>query len=411
MPSQKATLGSRGVLAHAFHLLAPSRVAGRVIADSGTGHAGCRGTTAPAWASSPLLGVQRRYLWGHLLTNDEGISGRKENRPQFQALIGNIHDQAIKCVVVYKWDRFARSTRIALESINRINTAGAAVVSVTEPIDDRTAAGRFNRDMMLSVAQLYSEMLAERMRLAFASKARSGKWVGSVPVGYVKRDGVIVPSDDAPTIRRVFTLYAEGTHSYSTIADTLNAEGRRTATGGLWQRESVRVVLRNPAYVGMVSSGGTPYQGTHEPLISRDLWDACQAIRERRSVDGSMHHPTTPALVNGLVYCAVCQQKLWHRTSGRNGDVRYYRCAGHERRTHPNAPMILADEIENQISDLIREISLSSGLIDDAIRMAHALLAARQTAPATGAAPDAIRERLKRLGLVYADGVIDLNTY
>jgi site-specific DNA recombinase len=74
-------------------------------------------------------------------------------------------------VLVYKYDRFSRRTRIALQARYELEQAGVQVESVSEPFDTTTAAGRFGVRQMLSVAELFSNMLSERLTMARASEA------------------------------------------------------------------------------------------------------------------------------------------------------------------------------------------------------------------------------------------------
>lgn len=146
-----------------------------------------------------------------------------------------------------------------------------------------------------------------------------------------------MPSADAPVVRRIFELYATRQHSYTTIADELNAVGwqtheTRTGRRGRFGRESVRTILGNSAYIGMVSSGGVQFPGKHPPLISETLFATVQGIREERTKSNGSPVQHSAAWLIGTLWCEHCGGELWHQFGNRNASGRYYRCSGISRR-------------------------------------------------------------------------------
>lgn len=115
------------------------------------------------------------------LYSDEGRSaGRADNRPGLAKAIEATCRQKIP-LVVYSLSRLARSTRDAIEIVERINGAGADLVSITERIDTTTGMGRFFFTTMAALAQLERDLISERTTAALAYKRSRGERVSRHP--------------------------------------------------------------------------------------------------------------------------------------------------------------------------------------------------------------------------------------
>lgn len=144
--------------------------------------------------------------------------------------------------------------------------------------------------MLASFAQFGSDQLSEVMRGRLAHKAAQGEWVGPVPYGYTRVGKTLTPNEDAPAVALAFELYATGLHSDESIAAALTARGTttrhwRTQERGRFGRESVRTILTNCAYRGMVGE----HVGQHPAIITEALWTQVQAIRAARTIDGQTY--------------------------------------------------------------------------------------------------------------------------
>jgi hypothetical protein len=244
-------------------------------------------------------------------------------------------------------------------------------------------------------------------------KARAEHWVGPVPLGYCKDDqGQLVPSDDAPAIRRMFELYATGRYSDVDVADEVNAQGWRardwrTGERRLFGRESVRTILKNRAYIGDVSSGGHAYAGSHAPLVTAELYERVQQIRAARTHKGGQASIGRGGLLAQHIRCAQCGKPLWTHYSGR-GSKRYYLCSGRDHRTC-TTPMVQAPLVEAQVLDLLRALRIPDVWQAQVVALAETLVAQQQDRPSVD--PAAIDTQLKRLAVVYADNLITDDEY
>src|SRR5438046_1028235 len=120
--------------------------------------------------------------------SDIGRSGYdpKVVRPGLEALLRTVESSDIERVIVYKLDRLTRRGIVeALTLVQRIEDAGAALVSVTEPFDTSSALGQGIFALLLSLARAESEKLAERVRSGKAIVRGRGGWLGGkAPYGF-----------------------------------------------------------------------------------------------------------------------------------------------------------------------------------------------------------------------------------
>jgi len=162
---------------------------------------------------------------------DAGISGAKADRPGLaQALAAVGKGNAL---VVYSLSRLSRSTRHMLELAERLEKAGADLVSISEKIDTTTAAGRMVFRMLAVLNEFERDQLAERTSAAMQHKKARGERVGAVPYGKaLAADGISlvdVPEEQA-VVAEARKLHAAGL-SLRKIASILAERGFMARNG------------------------------------------------------------------------------------------------------------------------------------------------------------------------------------
>jgi len=278
-------------------------------------------------------------------------------------------------------------------------------VSVAEQLDLTSPMGWAMFQVQGVFAEFYSRNLSVETAKGKREKAQQGGWVGPLPIGYQKDErGELVPSADAVIVQTIFELYATRQHSFTSLADELNSRGYQTndwQTGkrGRFGRESVRTILSNHAYLGVVSAAGVAYQGRHTPLISTNLWEAVQTVRSERVHDHGSPVRSSKGWLLGAVYCTACGGKYWHHFGSLEGRARYYRCGGISRR-ECTAPQARADTLEAQMLDILSQLIIPDTARAALIAELHRL--AQHELPPQGADNTrAITARLQQLKDAY----------
>jgi site-specific DNA recombinase len=150
--------------------------------------------------------------------------------------------------VVYSLSRLARSVKDTLSMADRLDAAGADLVSLSESIDTTSAAGKMLFRLLAVLSEFERDLVVERVTMALAHKRSQGERVGEIPFGYhAGADGTHLEADkgEQATLARLRELRAQGL-SVRRIAEVLNREGV-TARDGRWHHNSVWRVLRREA--------------------------------------------------------------------------------------------------------------------------------------------------------------------
>lgn len=208
---------------------------------------------------------------------DAGVSGtsRPAERDGFRRIVDMVDAGQAAVVLVWRFDRLARSIIHALTAAQELTAAGADLRSVSEPIDTSNAMGKTLFAMLAGMAEAERAAITERTLAGKREKARRGGHPGGyAPLGYRLEKGRLeIDPDRAELVRRIFAMREAGA-TLQGIANTLRAEGIPTASGGQWWPATVRYVLENPIYRGriefFVRHGTEAYvqaDGKHEPII------------------------------------------------------------------------------------------------------------------------------------------------
>lgn len=109
---------------------------------------------------------------------DVGVSGAQRHRPQLDALMKDAHKRLFDVVLVWKFDRFARSLKHLIESLDEFSSLGIDFVSYTEGVDTTTPSGQLLFHIVGAVAQFERDLIAERVRAGLAHAKAMGKHIG-----------------------------------------------------------------------------------------------------------------------------------------------------------------------------------------------------------------------------------------
>lgn len=109
---------------------------------------------------------------------DRGFSGSKEHRPALDRLIADCRKRTVDCVVVYRYDRFARSLRQLVNALEEFRALGIDFVSLHEGVDTSTPNGRLVFGIFASIAEFERELIRDRVKSGLALAKSRGKRLG-----------------------------------------------------------------------------------------------------------------------------------------------------------------------------------------------------------------------------------------
>lgn len=181
---------------------------------------------------------------------DEGISGKRaDNRPELQKAIDAVEGSGA-VLVVYSLSRLARSTKDTILIGERLEKAGADLVSLSERIDTTTAAGKMVFRMLAVMAEFERDLVSERTTLAMATKRNNGERIGTVPYGFnLAEDGAtLVANEDEQTVLALIESLRSDGYSLRAIASELSTRGIPTKNGrGKWTHSTVQRIVKRAA--------------------------------------------------------------------------------------------------------------------------------------------------------------------
>lgn len=177
---------------------------------------------------------------------DAGVSAKSLKREGLQRVLTTLDNGGADAVLIFKLDRLTRSVKDWNVLIEKYFT-NKALLSVSDQIDTRTAAGRLCLNVLMSVAQWERETIGERTSTALQYKKSQGQHIGSVPYGYEAIDKTLaVVESEAAAIALIKDMKEQGL-KLQAIADELNAQNIPTKRGGKWYATSVKNVLERAA--------------------------------------------------------------------------------------------------------------------------------------------------------------------
>ena len=307
---------------------------------------------------------------------DDGYSGTNFNRPGVKRLIEDAKAKRINVIIVKDLSRFGRNyIEFGQYTDYLFPSLGCRFIALNNGIDTESQNGSTDVMCFLNLFnEFYSRDTSKKVKAVKKACAESGKFMGTYPSFGYKRDPedkhhLIIDEETAPIVRRIFAMRASGV-PYRKIATTLNEEGIQPpgvryyqrkgetdprCTNHLWADATIKSIIRNEVYIGNMVQGkyGTLsyksrklinkpkdewicVEGTHEPIISRDVWDTVVSIdkngvRKRKTEDG------VKSIFAGLVYCADCGfrmrnhvEKFQHK-DGEKGRYSSFMCGNYSR--------------------------------------------------------------------------------
>src|SRR5579872_2676076 len=109
---------------------------------------------------------------------DTGISGAKERRPQLDRLMTDCRRRRFDAVLVYRYDRFARSLRHLVNALEEFRSLGIEFISLHEGVDTSTPNGRLVFGIFATIAEFERELIRDRVRSGLAIARAQGKQIG-----------------------------------------------------------------------------------------------------------------------------------------------------------------------------------------------------------------------------------------
>ena len=330
---------------------------------------------------------------------DDGVSGkiRCARRPDGARMLADAKAHRFDLLLIFNIKRLGRNLRDLLEVAETLSDHGVGLRSITETFETSSTAGKFMLQMLGAAAELEASYTRENAITASLRRARDGQWLGGLPpLGYkVEQGKLVVDTEQAAVVHRIFSLCADDRMSATSIARLLTAEGAPVPAQlqakptkfegpGRWYMGSLNKILKNRTYIGehfynkrniIRRDGeivGNDYKGERSisqavpPIIDPDTFERAAAVLRGGSTRRS---PVARRdfLLRSLITCGSCGRKFvgtWPRTR----PFWYYGCRGATNGDVPShdrckAVWVRGDQLEYEVWADIVEFARNPGQV------------------------------------------------
>lgn len=329
---------------------------------------------------------------------DNGVSGQTFERPSFQRLLADVEAGKINCVAVKDLSRLGRS---AIDSGYYVEKYfplhGVRFLAINDQYDsedENNGTGQIALPLKNLMNEAYALDISRKVRAQQHQAMRAGEFIGSrPPYGYRKDPAnchrLLVNTDTAPVVRQIFRWAADGV-ALNAIVKKLNEASVPTPShylasiglisnnkimgSGKWQTRTVGKIPADEVYVGDMVQGKTRsvkrkqvptdpadwivIRDTHEPLVSRELFQKAQNVRAQAAQKYAKTEKLSfsPNIFKGRIFCGHCGKSL-HRQ--RSHDRYFFRCISNDRIRKGSCPgdirVFPEDELISVILDIIQK--------------------------------------------------------
>ena len=336
-----------------------------------------------------------------LFLADDGYSGTNFDRPAWKKIIEMVERDEVETIIVKDLSRLGREyLQVGQYTEIYFPEKGVRFIAVNDGVDSLVESSNDFNPIRNWANELHAKDTSKKVRAIKKMQAERGERLGGKPpYGYKKKDKdskEIIPDEEtAPIVRRIFDLCAAGkgpnqiariltqeqvlnpTNQYyqATGAACTNLDTTRPYA---WSGRTVAKILENKVYIGHTlnmkkttlsyknkkqiqkpESEQILVENTHEPLISMEVWEIVQDVREHKRRPPK--HMEEPNLFSGLVYCADCgKYMVLCRTEEMREDQYYFRCSTYSKRGKTACS-----------PHQIREADLKAIVLDDLRRVTH----------------------------------------
>jgi len=205
---------------------------------------------------------------------DEGKSAKDiRHRPEMMQILQDAQTHKFQAIFIYKLDRFSRSLRDLIETIEKLKEWGIDFISLQDKIETTSASGKLMFHIISAFAEFERNVTGERTKFAMDKKARDGSPITRAPWGYKMENKKLVPTEDSYVVQELFQEFLN-----TSISLTKLSKKYHFSVNGL------KKILKNRAYLGKVKFDGQTYQGVHHPLISSTLFNHVQDKLEKLGI-------------------------------------------------------------------------------------------------------------------------------
>lgn len=197
---------------------------------------------------------------------DEGKSAKDLKRPEMQQMLKDAEDKKFSAIFIYKLDRFSRSLKDLILTIDLLKGWGIDFISLQDKIETASASGKLMFHIISAFAEFERNIIGDRTKFGMERKAKEGGFITKAPRGYqLLNKQLIIDEQESKTVKQLFEEFLN-----TNISLTQLAKKNNLTTSGLIK------LLKNTTYLGKVKFANQESDGQHEPIIDQQLFEQVQ---------------------------------------------------------------------------------------------------------------------------------------
>ena len=287
----------------------------------------------------------------------ESQTAKEPGRPIFNDMLKRMENGEAEGILAWHPDRLARNSIDGGRIIFLIDTE--KIKALKSPIFwfEPTPQGKFMLNIAFGQSKYFVDNLSENTKRGLRQKLRRGELPGYAPLGYLNdllKHTIHKDPERFRLVRKLFELYATGNYSLKDLRKLITSAGLLSRKKNMLSVSNIQSILSNSFYYGVFKYNGEMYDGKHEPMIPKKLFEACQKVmadRSRPKKPSQKEYPFRNMLVCGECGCAITSETQ----KGHN----YYRCT--KKRDKKCSQKYIREEVlAQEVANELQKVSLSS---------------------------------------------------
>lgn len=310
--------------------------------------------------------AQQNSLYIVGIYSDRAMSGRSDNRPDFQRMLRDAPKGKFKYVIAWKSNRMGRNMLQAMLNEAKLQAAGVRCLYVEEDYDD-TPAGRYALRSMMNLNQFFSENMAEDIQRGLEDNAKQCKVNGKLPYGFVKGPDARFAVDDfkMSIVQEIFDRLENNEPEVDIYGD-FNRRRIPSPTGKEWNKNSIHAIASNERYTGVYIWGSIRVEGGIPAVIGKEQFAAVQEKRKIKKNVRGRHRDNGDYMLTGKLYCGHCGGHMvgMSGTSKLGAPYYYYACQTRRNQKACSKKPARRDWLERMIALIVQQQILQPDVME-----------------------------------------------